>query len=57
MRPYHIEITWLDYSTMNQDDVYRVDIYDVEAKNVICTWQTSGQSVGKTISEYMRKCE
>lgn len=53
MRPYKMEITWIDYDSTNTDDVYRVDVYDNNKQIVITSWNTLGKSLGNTISIYM----
>lgn len=53
MRPYHIEVSWIDYDTTNNDDVYEVRVYDNKKLHVISRWSTTGRSLGNTISIYM----
>lgn len=53
MRPYHIEITWIDYDTTNTDDMYRVDVYNIDKTAVITSWTALGHSLGNTINIYM----
>ena len=53
MRPYHIEVSWIDYDTTNNDDVYEVRVYDNKKLHVISHWSTIGRSLGNSISVYM----
>ena len=57
MRPYHIDISWIDYRTTILDDMYEVVVWNATHNQIITTWQISGSKLGSSITEYMSKTE
>ena len=53
MRPYAIEIRWVDYQPTIEDDMYEVKIWDNTHTFVVTSWQISGNSLGTSITKYM----
>ena len=54
MKPYKIEIIWIDYNPTNDDDMYEVNVYHQE-KELIKTWTVTGTTLGSTLHEYLTK--
>lgn len=53
MRPYHIQIDWIDYNVTNEDDVYKVTIYDKAKTTVITSWATTANGLPVSLSKYL----
>ena len=53
MRPFNIEITWVDYNPTLDIDIYKVTVYDQIKQKELTSWTTSAQNLGLTIAKYM----
>lgn len=53
MRPYHIEINWIDFNVTNEDDMYEVLIKDIHNNIVLTRWECTASALGTLISKYM----
>ena len=54
MKPYKIEITWIDYNPTNDDDVYEVSVY-YQGNEPVKTWTANGAVLGSTLHDYLTK--
>lgn len=55
MRPFVIEVRWIDFSATLQDDVYEVVIKDQSGSAILTRWEITGDNVGNSITKYMRR--
>lgn len=53
MRPYHIQIDWIDYNVTNEDDVYKVTVYDKDTTTVITSWTTTANGLPISLGKYL----
>lgn len=54
MKPYKIEINWIDYNPTNDDDVYEVNIY-YEGNEPVKTWTANASVLSSTLHNYLTK--
>ena len=52
MRPYHIEINWIDYNATIEQDIYEIIVYDKTKEQIITSWKCAACNTGLTISRY-----